>query len=248
LTDRPSDARWLSEQERTWLSTTLAAEQAETQRRHSWSLRTALTHPRIWALAVVYFGIAYGLYALGFFLQTIIAGFQQQYGVTYSVIERGLINAVPYLVGAVVMVLWSRHGDRTGERVWHVALPMVGGGVAIPIALYLGSPWAAMIAVTVCAVGVLAALPTFWALSTSFLAGTAAVAGIALINSVGNLGGFAAPYVTGWLADLTGTQRTGLWVVGLWMVGGALVCLRSVTSRDSGGVSSHIAGSRSRQE
>jgi MFS family permease len=239
LTDRPSDARWLSERERTWLSTTLAAEQAESRQRHSWSLRKALTHPRIWAFAVVYFGIAYGLYALGFFLQTIIAGFQQQYGVTYSVIERGLINAIPYVVGAVAMVWWARHGDRTGERVWHVALPMVVGGAAIPIALYLGSPLAAMIAVTMCAVGVLAALPTFWALSTSFLSGAAAVAGIALINSVGNVGGFAGPYLTGWLTDLTGSQRPGLWLVGLWLVGGALVCLRSVRNRESGAVSSH---------
>jgi nitrate/nitrite transporter NarK len=123
------------------------------------------------------------------------------------------------------MVLWARHGDRTGERVRHVALPMLIGGVTIPIALYLGSPMAVMVAVTITAVGICCALPTFWALPSTFLAGTAAAGGIALINSLGNLSGFAAPYVTGWLSDLTGTQRTGLWVVGVVMVAGAVLAL-----------------------
>ncbi len=132
--------------------------------------------------------------------------------------QRGLITAVPYVIGAVVMVWWGRHGDRTGERRWHVALPSIIGGVAIPIALYLGNPFAAMTAVTVCAVGVLAGLPTFWALPSTFLSGAAAAGGIALINSLGNISGFAAPYITGWLSDFTGTERAGLWVVGIYMV------------------------------
>jgi len=103
-------------------------------------LRKALTHGRVLGLAFVYFGNVYGLYALGFFLPTIIAGFQQQFGATFSIIQRGLITAIPYVVGAVAMVLWARHGDRTGERVWHVALPMLVGGVTIPVALYLRQP------------------------------------------------------------------------------------------------------------
>jgi nitrate/nitrite transporter NarK len=82
-----------------------------------------------------------------------------------------------------------------------------------------------MAAVTVCAVGVCSALPTFWALPSSFLAGSAAAGGIALINSLGNVSGFAAPYITGWLTDLTGTQRTGLWVVGACMVAGAVLAI-----------------------
>lgn len=148
---------------------------------------------------------------LGSFLPTIISGFQQQYDTHYSVVQRGLINAVPYLIGAVVMVWWSRHADRTGERVWHVALPALVGGLAIPVALHLGNPFAAMVAVTVCAVGVLAALPTFWALPSTFLSGAAAAGGIALINSIGNISGFVAPYATGGLKDVMGTQRAGLW-------------------------------------
>ncbi|MEV6231873.1 MFS transporter [Saccharopolyspora shandongensis] len=229
LTDRPSQAKWLSPQERAWLTEQLEAERAQTETAHGWPLRKALTHPRILALAFVYFGIAYGLYALGFFLPTIIKGFEQQYGTDLSTMETGLITAVPYVIGAVAMVLWAAHGDRTRERVWHVALPMLLGGICIPIALYLGNPVSAMVAVTICAVGVCAALPTFWALPSNFLAGTAAAGGIALINSLGNISGFAAPYITGALKDATGSQKTGLWVVGIVMVAAAItvVALRA---------------------
>ncbi|WP_194835142.1 MFS transporter [Nocardia sp. XZ_19_369] len=222
LTDSPAQAGWLTKAERQWLSTELAAEQAEVEKAEQWTVRKALTDSRVIGLALVYGGIVYGLYALGFFLPTIIKGFEQQYGTSYSVVERGLINAVPYVIGAVVMVWWSRHGDRTGERPWHVALPALLGGLAIPVALYLGNPLAAMVAVTVCAVGVLAALPTFWALPSTFLTGAAAAGGIALINSIGNFSGFAAPYITGALRDWTGSQRAGLWVVGVAMIGSAV--------------------------
>src|SRR5690606_22397557 len=180
-------------------------------------------HPRIMALAFVYFGIAYGLYALGFFLPTIIAGFEQQYGTELSTVQAGLVTAVPYVVGALLMVLWASHGDRTGERVWHVAAPMLLGGVSIPVALHMNSPLTAMVAVTLCAIGVCAALPTFWALPSNFLTGAAAAGGIALINSLGNVSGFAAPYITGVLRDLTGTQQAGMWVVGGVMVLAALL-------------------------
>ncbi|WP_040807301.1 MFS transporter [Nocardia concava] len=225
LTDRPEQATWLDQAEREWLAQELASEEQQRTTNEHWTLRKSLTHPRILGLALVYAGIVYGLYALGFFLPTIINGFQQQYGTHYSVIQRGLINAVPYVIGAVVMVWWSRHGDRTGERAWHVALPALVGGLAIPVTLYLGNPFSAMVAVTVCAVGVLAALPTFWALPSTFLSGAAAAGGIALINSIGNVSGFAAPYITGWLKDWTGTQKAGLWVVGACMVASALGAL-----------------------
>jgi nitrate/nitrite transporter NarK len=174
------------------------------------------------ALSWVYFGVVYGLYALGFFLPTIIKGFAQQYGTTFSTVEQGLINAVPYLVGLVAMILWTRRAVNPTVR---VAVPALVGGLAIPTALYLSNPWLAMIAVTICACSVLAALPGFWALPTAYLTGAAAAAGIGLINSLGNLSGFVAPYVTGGLADLTGSQRAGLWVVGVVTVAGAVTAL-----------------------
>ena len=225
LTDRPRDAEWMPDDERHALVTAMDADEEAKAARYEVSVRESLTRPRVWALAFVYFGGVYGLYALGFFLPTIIKGFETQYNVSYGIVERGFINAIPYVLGAVAMYVWSRHGDRTRERVWHVALPLIVGGVAIPVTLYLGSPLGAMVAVSICAIGIMAFLPCFWALPTTFLSGVAAASGIALINSVGNLSGFAAPYITGWLADFTGQQRAGLWVVGGTMVAAAIVTL-----------------------
>ena len=218
LTDRPRDATWLNDDERAWLKNEMDTEDAQTAKRYHYSLKRALLQPRIWALAFVYFGIVYGLYAVGFFLPTIIAGFKETYRTNFSIFQQGLIVAIPYVFGGVAMVLWSRHGDRTRERVWHVAIPAIIGGVAIPIALYLSSPLTAMIAVTICTMGICAALPTFWPLPTMFLSGAAAAGGIALINSVGNAAGFLGPYITGWLTVLTGSEKAGLWIVGIVMV------------------------------
>ena len=187
LTDRPADARWLPDDERAWLVARLDAEARETVQGGHWPLRRALTSPRILALAFVYFGITYGLYALGFFLPTIVAGFEAQFGTKLSVVERGLVTAIPYVVAAVAMVAWGRRAD-TARTVrgtsWYVAAPSLVGGIAIPIALYLRSPWLAMVAVTVCAVGVCAALAPFWALPSRFLTGAAAAGGIALVLSL----------------------------------------------------------------
>ncbi|WP_238999428.1 MFS transporter [Segeticoccus rhizosphaerae] len=234
LTDRPKDAKWLAHDERAWLQHEMDTEHEATARRYHYPIKKALLQPRIWALAFVYFGIVYGLYAVGFFLPTIIAGFKETYHTDFSVFQQGLIVAIPYAFGCVAMVLWSRHGDRTRERVWHVAIPAIVGGIAIPIALYLSSPFTAMIAVTICTMGICAALPTFWPLPTMFLSGAAAAAGIALINSIGNTAGFLGPYITGWLTDLTGSEKLGLWVVGIVMVvaGFVAVALRAAPTPD----------------
>jgi MFS family permease len=218
LTDRPADALWLPAEERRWLIDVLDAEQRQVAETYHFPLRRALTSPRVWALAAVYFGVAYGLYALAFFLPSIITGFKKTFGVQLSILEVGLITAIPYVFAAVAMFLWSRHADRTNEHVWHVAIPLMIGGLAIPVALYLGHPIAVMIPVTLAAMGIFAALPVFWALPPRFLTGAAAAGGIGLINSLGNLGGFAAPYATGALSDLTGSNRAGMWAVGAIMV------------------------------
>jgi len=225
LTDRPDKAKWLDDDERTWLTETLASETRERESVHPWSLKRALFSGRMLALSFVYFGCVYGGYTLTFFLPTIVDGFQEQFGTHLSVIQEGLITAIPYAVGAVAMILWGRHGDRKQERVWHVAGPLIMAAIAIPIALYLGNPILVMLFVTIAAVGHFTALPTVWTLPSTFLTGAAAAGGIALINSLGNLSGFAAPYITGWLSDLTGSERGGLWVAGAAMLAAAITTL-----------------------
>ena len=221
LTDRPADAGWLTADQRDWLTETLAAEEQTVSTRYRFPLRRALTSPRVWALALVYFAVVYGLYALAFFLPSIVAGFKSMFDVRLSLVQVGLITAIPYVFGAVAMFVLSRHADRTREYVWHVALPLLLGGLAIPVALYLRHPAAVMVPVVVAAIGIFGALPVFWALPSRFLTGAAAAAGIGLINSLGNLGGFAAPYATGVLQDLTGSDKAGMWAVGIVMVLGA---------------------------
>jgi len=234
LTDRPAGAHWLPAPDRRWLIDVLDEEHRQIQDTYHFPLRRTLTSPRVWALAIVYFGVAYGLYALAFFLPSIVAGFKQTFGVQLSLIQVGLITAVPYAFGALAMYVWSRHADRTREHVWHVAIPLLAGGVAIPSALYLRHPIAVMVPVTIAAMGIFSALPVFWALPSRFLTGAAAAGGIGLINSLGNLGGFAAPYATGALSDLTGANRAGMWAVGVIMVVGAVlvVALRAAPRPD----------------
>jgi MFS family permease len=225
LTDRPAQAHWLDADERQWLQSTLEAERATAEGAAHWPLRKALTHPRMLALAFIYFGIVYGLYAVGFFLPTIVAGFQQQYGTHLGIIGRGLVTAIPYAIAAIVMVFWARHADRTGERVWHVAIPAIIGGVSTPAALYMANPYLAMVAITLTTCSIMCAMPVFWALPSTFLTGAAAAGGIALINSLGNISGFGGPYVTGWLNDLTGGPHASLWVVGGFSLASAAVVI-----------------------
>jgi MFS family permease len=225
LTDEPEDARWLTADERTWLRRELDAEGAESGSRGTHSARAILGVGRVWALAVAYFGLIYGLYSLAFFLPTIIAGFQDRFGTTFSVFEKGLVNAVPYVPAAVALFLWSRHIARHGFKSWHIALPTLAAGLSVPVALYMNSPYLTILVIAVTACGIFMALPNFWSLPPQFLTGAAAAAGIAFINTFGNIGGFSAPYVTGWLTDLTGDEKLGLWLTGGFLVLSAVILL-----------------------
>ncbi|TDT33728.1 MFS transporter [Naumannella halotolerans] len=235
LKDKPADAKWLNEEEKQWLTGALQAEEAaKSQGTGHVPARFAFRSGRVWVLSLIYFGFIYGLYALAFFLPTIIEGFQSQTGQTFGVVEKGLITAIPYLPAAVVMYLWSRDAGRRGLRTWHIAVPAAVGGVSIPLALFAGSPALTITVITITACAIFAALPNFWTLPTKFLTGAAAAAGVALINTVGNLGGFSAPYLTGALFDLTGGYRVPMFVVGFFMLLSAvLMVLLARTERDS---------------
>ncbi|MFJ8754780.1 MFS transporter [Streptomyces sp. NPDC102441] len=231
LKDKPADAKWLTSEEQDWLTKELAAENAgktgadEKAAHGKAALKAAFTNSRVWILALIYFGFIYGLYALAFFLPTIINGFQDQFGTTFSVMDKALITAIPYLPAAIVLYFWSRHASRHGVRTWHIAGPAVVGGISIPVALYMGSPAATIAVITVTACAIFAALPVFWSVPTQFLTGAAAAAGIALINTAGNVAGFAAGYVTGWLKDFSGAYYLPLFLVGAFMLMSAALML-----------------------
>jgi MFS family permease len=226
LKDKPSDAKWLTKEEQVWLTEELAAEKTRTESlqavtgKQRGGFMTAFTSGRVWVLAFIYFGFIYGLYTLAFFLPTIINGFQELYGTEYNVFEKGLITAVPYIPAAIALWLWTKDVSKRGLKTWHIAGPAVIGALTIPLALFAGSPIATIAVIALTAMAIFAVLPNFWTLPTQFLTGVAAAAGVALINTVGNLAGFGAPYITGAVADLTkDSEGTPQYFVPMGIVG-----------------------------
>lgn len=218
LADKPAQARWLTDAEKNWLTVELIKEEQTKKQSHSQHAGRALLNGRVWLLSLVYFGLIYGLYALAFFLPTIIGGFEGQFGAKFNVFQKGLITAVPYLPAAFALFLWSRDATRRGVRAWHVGIPALIGAASIPLALYMQSPAASIAAITVTACAIFSALPTFWSIPPRFLSGAAAAAGIALINTIGNTAGFIAPFVTGAIKDATGSYHAPMFVVGGFML------------------------------
>ena len=226
LTERPEDADWLPARQRDALVARLRDE-AIAQRSHAHTVGAALTNRRLWLLAVVYFTIPVALYAFGFFLPQII---QASYG--GSDFGIGLLSAIPYIAGAAAMLVAGRHSDRTGERRWHVAMAALVSGVGFIATPLVHGLVPSMLALSVAMLGLASMFGPFWTLATSFVSGTGAAAGIALINSVGNIGGFVGPYLLGTIKDRTESFGMGLILIGATViVGGMLVLLVPVPSK-----------------
>ncbi len=219
LTDRPADAQWLPLEGRTWLAKRLKDEhEVRTAAKH-FSVLQALGDTRVLLLAFVYFGAVASNYSLGFFLPQIVKDFGLSFGWT------GVVAAIPYVAGVVGMVYWGRHSDRTGERREHTALAALVAGGGIVASTLIDDPTGKMIAFTIGGFGIFAVLPVFWTLPTTFLSGTAAAGGIAIINSIGNLSGFAGPFVMGKMKDATGSYTVGLLAVAATVFLAMLVAL-----------------------
>ena len=225
LADSPAQAKWLTPAEAAWLTDELAVEHAAKTShgdKHP-GIGSAFRNGRVWVLGLIYFGFVYGLYTLAFFLPTIIGGFEAQYGTKFGFLERGLITAIPYLPAAIALFFVTRHATLHGVKPGHIIIPAIAGAVSIPLALFAGSPALTIAVITVTACAIFSALPNFWTVPTQFLTGMAAAAGIALINTMGNIAGFAAPYITGWLSDLTGDYKVPMFVVGGFMLLSAIL-------------------------
>jgi D-galactonate transporter len=213
-------AKWLTESEKKILEENLERDRA-TAPVHP-SLRALAADRRLWRMCLIYFASVVGNYGLTFWLPTLIEGA----GVR-DVLRIGLLTAVPYSVAIVVMLLVGRSGDRHRERRWHTAVPMLMGALGLTGSALVGTnTFLAMTFLTIAACGLMTCAPLFWSLPTAILRGTAAAAGIAAINSVGNLGGFVSPYVVGWLKDLTHSTALGMYVLSAALVIGAWLIIR----------------------
>lgn len=209
LPNGPKDAKWLSEREKAWVLQRVHVAKDDSGIKQHNSLRDAFTSPIVWLLCLLYFLMNVGTYGYEMWLPSIIKGMS---GLGDAGV--GVVNAIPYFVAGIVMLLVGRHSDKTGERRGHIAVAATSAAIGFAIAAYAKNPFIAMAGLTIAFAGIKATLGPFWALGTGFLTGTAAAGGIALINSVGNLGGFFGPYLVGMIKDKTGSDFMALLLLG----------------------------------
>ena len=220
LTERPDDARWLTAEERQWLSREMAAEHAHADGAHV-TLGAALRSRRLWALSLLYFCIVIAFYGVSFWLPQIVKAAGTLESATVV-----LLSAVPYVVATIGMVLVGAHSDQTGERRWHVAVPLIIGAAGFLMAVAAAeSVVFSLAALSIAALGIWGAMGPFWTMPAAILRGTAAAGGLALVNSVGNIGGFVGPFVVGWMREATGSFGAGLVLLSAVLVAGAVVAL-----------------------
>ena len=204
LSDKPETAAWLTPEERHVLNAMLAEEKRE---RPKSSLAAALADTRVVMLAVIQFGFTLGSYGIGIFLPQIIKGFG------LSNLGASVLSAVPYAFASVAMLWWAWRVDRTGRKIGNLAIACAVGTVGLLASVATGNLVVAVAALTVALIGITSARAIFWPIPTRFLAGVGAAAGLAFINSIGTAGGFAGPYLMGWLRDVTGSFEVGLTVM-----------------------------------
>jgi MFS family permease len=211
-----AEAKWLSQEEKELLETNI---KAEDQHKHEVRIIDAFRSGKVYALCVIYFTLMIGLYGISFWLPTIVKAF----GVK-GYLQVGLITAIPYAVAVVGMILLSRHSDRTGERRMHYILNVSAGGLGLILSgIFAGTPILAITFLSIGTLGVIGSMPLFWPIPSAFLAGTAAAAGIGIVNSVGNLGGYFGPNVPVWLKHFTADPSAALYVIAVVLFLGAMV-------------------------
>jgi MFS transporter, ACS family, tartrate transporter len=220
LTDRPAAATWLSAEERAWLDGQLASERRaiEGARGHL-TLTQALTDRRVVGLSMIYLTIVTATYGITFFLPLIV----KAHGL--SDMATGLATAIPYTIGTIGMVLWAYSSDRRHERRWHFFVAALVAGIGLIAAGLSTGLVTSLAAMSVATIGLYGSKPAFWPLPSTFLSGTAAAGGIAMVNSIGNLGGFAGPYVVGWIKDSTQSYASGLYFLAACAFASGIIAL-----------------------
>jgi len=218
LDDRIVAARWLDAGAKALLQRSIEAEQRV---QPETPIGAALGDGRVWLMGLIYFSFVMGLYGIGFWLPTLI----KATGVK-DVLDISLLTAIPYAFAVVAMIVIARSADHRAERRWHVALPGFAGAIGLVLSVAWHADTAlALGALTLATMGIMTALPLFWSLPTAILGGSGAAAGIALINSLGNLAGFASPYAVGWLKDATQSTDAGMYLLAASLLAGGLLTL-----------------------
>jgi len=214
LTPTPAKARWLSDDERRWLERTLQeeGEQVNVEARKRFTLGAALLNWRVLVLGFLYIGMNMGLSGINNWMPTIIKSLG-----TLSNLEVTSITAIPWICGAVAAVLWGRHSDRRNERYVNLCIPLIIGAIGFAASAYVSSPLLGIVCLSVAVMGIIAGYTVFWVVPGTFLTGVAAAGGIALVNSMGNLGGFIAPFAIGWIRQETGSFTNALLVLACGM-------------------------------
>ena len=226
--DRPERARWLSQPEKDWLVRKLGDEsRAAGAGSGGHSLLHGLASPIVLLLSAVYVTMVVGLYGIAFWLPQIVRG------IGFTNLQTGFVVSVPYALGSLACFLWSRRSDRHMERRWHFAVACFVAAGGLVASAVLGPQLLALLPISVAVIGIYAALPVFWCVPARYLTGVAAAAGMAVVNSVGNLGGFAGPYLVGWLRTATGsfTLALVLLAVGPLIAGLLALCLPAASVR-----------------
>jgi MFS family permease len=221
LDDRVEDATWLTDADKREVIALLQTE--EVGKSHS-SVREAFSSGRTWLLSVIYFLFVFSLYGISFWLPTII----KAAGVK-DALDIGMLSALPWAAGVIAMVLMARSADRRGERRWHIAIPALVGTIGFIISVkFSANVPIAMLGMSIATMGIMTVLTIFWSIPTAYLGGAGAAAGIALINSFGNLSGFAGPSLMGWIKSVTGSLDSGVYLLaGCLLAGGVLTLFTS---------------------
>lgn len=225
LADRPQEASWLTQPERDAIDAMLRDEVRE---RPKSSVLAAIADPRVLILALVQFGFTLGSYGIGIWLPLIVKEYH------LSNLAVGFVTAVPYLFASLGMMAWAWHVDRTGKKIFHLAITCLLGAIGLAASVISGALLPALIGLTVALIGVTAARAVFWTIPTRFLTGVAAAGGLAFINTIGTLGGFAGPYMMGELRQITGSFESGLLAMSAVLVVATLLAasLKLIVTRE----------------
>ena len=219
LPDGPHKAKWLAADEKQTIADCLRRDRERTHVDAQHALWPALRDPRVLLMCLIYFTIVIGLYGISFWLPQMV----NQQG--FTKLETGWIVAAVYVVAAIAMPLWGRSSDRAQERIWHTAIPCLVGAAGFIGGAWFGSAPLIIASLGLAAIGTYVSIVPFWALPSVFLSGTAAAGGIALINSIGNLGGFAGPYLVGLVKGMTQSYTSGILALAASLVLAAVLTL-----------------------